>query len=95
MNGRENSAPMDSPKWCCSDKVMPAPKIATKTTRFLSTLSLNAPWNCVTMSAQNPSGEVLVWDSAVATLWRGKLASGGWGCFRYHDRKANHSRAKL
>ena len=30
---------------------------ATKTTRFFTTLSLNAPWNCVMMSAQKPRAE--------------------------------------
>ena len=43
MNGSENSAPMDSPKWCCCGKVMLVPKMATKMTRFFRTLSLNAP----------------------------------------------------
>ena len=36
-----------------------------------------------------------VWRPAFAALWRGKLASGVWGRFRYHDRKANHSRTRL
>ena len=36
---------------------MLVPNSATKTTRFFTTLSLNAPWNCVTMSAQKPRDE--------------------------------------
>ena len=43
MNGSANRAPMDSPKWFYSTAVKEVPNRAMKITRFLTTLSLNAP----------------------------------------------------
>ena len=53
MNGSENNAPTSSPILCFSamDTFIPS---SMKMTRFFSTLSLNAPWNCVTMRNQKP-----------------------------------------
>ncbi len=61
MNGSANSAAMDSPQLFFSASVRFAPKSVTKTTRFFTTLSLNAPWNCVTMSAQKPRDDCGFW----------------------------------
>ena len=56
MNGRENRAVTSSPTRCSSAEDTFIPRIMN-TTSHLRTLSLNAPWNCVTMSAQNPQRE--------------------------------------
>jgi len=105
MNGSENRAVTSSPTRCNSAEDTFMPRIMNTTSHF-RTLSLNAPWNCVTMRLQKPRRGAVVsgvppslrfgeasWRPAVAALWRGKL--GVCGRFRYHVRKANHSRAKL
>ncbi len=53
MNGTENSAPATKTSRSRSAFAKPVPRMR-KTTRFLKALSLNAPWNWVTTSDQNP-----------------------------------------
>src|SRR5262249_53319721 len=53
MNGIENSAPATKTSRSRSAFASPVPRMM-KTTRFLYALSLNAPWNWVTTSVQNP-----------------------------------------
>ena len=53
MNGSENRAVTSSPTRCNSAVDTFMPRIMN-TTSHLRTLSLKAPWNCVTKSAQKP-----------------------------------------
>src|SRR5262249_44720938 len=53
MKGIENSAPPTKTSRSRSAFASPVPRMM-KTTRFLYALSLNAPWNWVTTSDQNP-----------------------------------------
>src|SRR3974390_1659155 len=52
-----------------------------KLTSHLSALSLNAPWNCVAMSAQKPSkrprGSAAVASAVAGAGWVGSMESGG------------------
>ena len=53
MNGSENRAVTSSPTRCNSVDDTFMPRIMNTTSHF-RTLSLNAPWNCVTMRLQKP-----------------------------------------
>src|SRR5215471_19215796 len=53
MKGNEKSAVTSSPVACFWANETFRPRIMN-TTRFFRMLSLNAPWNCVTMRLQNP-----------------------------------------